>query len=604
MSTYSGRKGGKRSSSPSDSKRGGSKSSYGSKKSSFGSDRPARDKDGFEKKRKSFDDRGERGSYKKKSLGDDRGERKSRSYGDSSERGGFKKKSYGDADRGEGKSRSYGDSKDRGGFKKKSYGDDDRGERKSRSYVDSSERGGFKKKSYGDDDRGERKSRSYGDSSERGGFKKKSYGDDDRGEGKSRSYGDSKDRGGFKKKSYGDDGGERKSRSYGDSSERGGFKKKSYGDDGGERKSRSYGDSSERGGFKKKSYGDDDRGERKSRSYGDSSERGGFKKKSYGDDRGGFKKSYSDRNAGGPKRRFSESKFSKDEDGQEDGWVEFDGQEDAQEFVSKQSRNKKVSYKGDANDNGAIRLNRFIANTGLCSRREADELIAAGAVKVNGKFVTELGTKVTPGDTVHYGDQLLRRESFVYVLLNKPKDYITTTDDPQERRTVMELVKDACKERIYPVGRLDRQTVGLLLLTNDGDLSERLMHPKYGVRKIYHVTLDKNLKAEDFEAISEGVTLEDGPIKVDEINYVGEGTDRKQVGVVLHSGRNRIVRRLFEHLGYNVVTLDRVLYAGLTKKNLARGKWRFLSTQEIGMLKMQVGGDKKQKAKGVRKKAK
>ena len=586
MSTYSGRKGGKRSSSPSDSKRGGSKSSYGSKKSSFGSDRPARDKDGFDKKRKSFDDRGERGGFKKKSFGADSGfDKKRKSFDDRGERVGFKKKSYGD-DSGERKSRSYGDSSERGGYKKKSYGDDS-GERKSRSYGDSSERGGYKKKSYGDDS-GERKSRSYGDSSERGGFKKKSYGDDG-GERKSRSYGDSSERGGFKKKSYGDDSGERKSRSYGDSSERGGYKKKSYGDDGGERKSRSYGDSSERGGFKKKSYGDD---------------RGGFKKKSFGDDRGGFKKSYSDRNAGGPKRRFSESKFNKQDEGQEDGWVEFDGQEEAQEFVSKQSRSKKVSYKGDANDNGAIRLNRFIANTGLCSRREADELISAGAVKVNGKIVTELGTKVTPGDTVHYGDQLLRRESFVYVLLNKPKDYITTTDDPQERRTVMELVKDACKERIYPVGRLDRQTVGLLLLTNDGDLSERLMHPKYGVRKIYHVTLDKNLKAQDLEAIAEGVTLEDGPIKVDEINYVGDGDDKKQVGVALHSGRNRIVRRLFEHLGYNVVTLDRVLYAGLTKKNLTRGKWRFLSTQEVGMLKMQVGGDKKQKAKGVRKKAK
>ncbi|MGL5888821.1 MAG: pseudouridine synthase, partial [Bacteroidia bacterium] len=204
-----------------------------------------------------------------------------------------------------------------------------------------------------------------------------------------------------------------------------------------------------------------------------------------------------------------------------------------------------------------------------------------------------------------YGDQLLRRERLQYVLLNKPKDFITTTDDPQERKTVLQLVQDACDERIYPVGRLDRNTTGLLLLTNDGDLAEHLMHPRYGIRKIYHVTLDKTLNSEDFAAIENGIELEDGPIKADELSYVGEGGNKKEVGIVLHSGRNRIVRRIFEHLGYQVVGLDRVVYAGLTKKNLPRSRWRHLSEEEVGLLKMNTGsGTKKVKAKapGYRKK--
>jgi 23S rRNA pseudouridine2605 synthase len=289
----------------------------------------------------------------------------------------------------------------------------------------------------------------------------------------------------------------------------------------------------------------------------------------------------------------------KDELGED--WKTFNSPEEGKEFVRSQSRSPRPRKgSGPSNpqpvafgDDTVIRLNRFIANTGICSRREADDLITAGVIKVNGKIVTELGTKIGPGDTIHYGDQLLRREKLSYVLLNKPKDYITTTEDPQERKTVLHLVEDAGKERIYPVGRLDRNTTGLLLLTNDGDLAERLMHPKYGVRKIYHVTLDKNLRPEDFEKIEGGVDLEDGYIKADEVNYVGEGADKKQVGVVLHSGRNRVVRRLFEFLGYDVLGLDRVSYAGLTKKNLPRGRWRYLEPEEVGMLKMQFGGQKK-----------
>lgn len=237
-------------------------------------------------------------------------------------------------------------------------------------------------------------------------------------------------------------------------------------------------------------------------------------------------------------------------------------------------------------DDGLIRLNKYIANSGVCSRREADVLIKAGAVKVNGKVVTELGTKVSPADKVQYGDQAISREKLKYVLLNKPKGYITTLDDPGERKTVIELVKGACKERIYPVGRLDRNTTGLLLFTNDGELAKKLTHPRYGVRKIYHAFLDKPLAMKDMNAIRDGLQLDDGFIKVDEIEYAGTGNDKKEIGIEIHSGKNRIVRRIFEKFEYKVVKLDRVAFAGLTKKNLPRGTWRFLTDQEISFLKM------------------
>jgi 23S rRNA pseudouridine2605 synthase len=242
--------------------------------------------------------------------------------------------------------------------------------------------------------------------------------------------------------------------------------------------------------------------------------------------------------------------------------------------------------KKEFDGNQAIRLNRYIANAGICSRREADKLIATGVVSVNGKIVTEMGVKVTKNDSVQFGGETLRKEKMVYVLLNKPKDYITTTDDPDGRKTVMVLVKDACKERIYPVGRLDRATTGLLLMTNDGEMAKKLMHPKHRVKKIYHVELDHNLLRPDIEKIYNGIELEDGTAKVDEISYDGDGADKKSIGVELHIGKNRIVRRIFESLGYKVVKLDRVYYAGLTKKDLPRGKWRFLTQMEINMLKM------------------
>ena len=237
---------------------------------------------------------------------------------------------------------------------------------------------------------------------------------------------------------------------------------------------------------------------------------------------------------------------------------------------------------------GAMRLNKYIAHAGICSRREADELIAAGSVKVNGKVVTEMGYQVMPGDEVSYGGEKLRSERLRYFLLNKPKGFITTTDDPQERRTVMMLMDGCCAERIYPVGRLDRATTGLLLFTNDGELAKKLTHPSTQVYKIYQVELNKPVTKEDMKKLLEGIELEDGPMHVDDIQYaaVGKTIDKRIVGVELHSGRNRIVRRLFEALGYEVHKLDRTTFAGLTKKDLPRGRWRELTEKEVGFLKM------------------
>ena len=232
---------------------------------------------------------------------------------------------------------------------------------------------------------------------------------------------------------------------------------------------------------------------------------------------------------------------------------------------------------------GEIRLNRFVAQSGLCSRREADDFIAAGLVSVNGVIVTELGTKVWPTDVVKFNDERLQGEKNVYLVLNKPKGYVTTLEDDHAEKTVMELVQNACKERIYPVGRLDKNSLGLLLFTNDGDITRQLTHPSLRKKKIYEVTLDKALTRADLEQLAEGITLEDGDIYFDEISYIKD--DKKSVGVEIHSGRNRIVRRMFEHLGYKVTKLDRVYYAGLTKKNLKRGAWRFLTSDEVARLK-------------------
>lgn len=294
---------------------------------------------------------------------------------------------------------------------------------------------------------------------------------------------------------------------------------------------------------------------------------------------------YSDKNA--PTKRFNDKPFKsrvKEEYSSSDRpkFRSDDKKWTSEErFVNKRSK-KPVASK---NDDGLIRLNRFIANAGICSRRKADELIAAGVVSVNGEPVTELGFKVDPAkDVVRYNGESLKREKNVYVLLNKPKDYITTTDDPHERKTVMSLVEKASRERIYPVGRLDRNTTGLLLMTNDGDLAEKLSHPRNNITKLYQVELNKSLSQGDLNKIAFGIELEDGVIKPDAVSYVAGGS-KKEVGIQIHSGKNRIVRRIFESLGYEVVKLDRVVYSNLTKKDLPRGRWRYLEEKEIIQLK-------------------
>ncbi len=285
----------------------------------------------------------------------------------------------------------------------------------------------------------------------------------------------------------------------------------------------------------------------------------------YNNNRGNSRPSYGNNNNNGGYRRPQDSRYS--------------GGSGAKRIV------KPVKYKENIDPNTPIRLNKYLANAGVCSRREADSYITAGVVKVNGEIVNELGVKVKRGDLVSFHDQPVRLESKVYVLLNKPKNCVTTSDDPENRMAVMDLVKNACPERIYPVGRLDRNTTGVLLLTNDGDLASKLTHPKFKKKKIYQVTLDRDVAIEDMQAIADGVELDDGEIHADSIAYQSEDS-LNVVGIEIHSGRNRIVRRIFEKLGYQVIKLDRVYFAGLTKKNIPRGKWRYLSEKEVNMLRM------------------
>ena len=256
-----------------------------------------------------------------------------------------------------------------------------------------------------------------------------------------------------------------------------------------------------------------------------------------------------------------------------------------QKNPSKYNKGEKTNHTSKQEDDGLMRLNKYIANAGICSRREADVLIQTGSVSVNGTMITELGYRIKPTDMVSYGGQTIKREKMVYMVINKPKNFITTSDDPFDRETVLSLIKGACKERVYPVGRLDRNTTGVLIITNDGEMTKKLTHPRYEKKKIYHVVLDKPVTGADIKQIKEGLELEDGLIKVDEVSYVS-GADKREVGIELHSGKNRIVRRIFEHLGYDVKKLDRVSFAGLTKKDLPRGRWRFLTQQEIDFLKM------------------
>lgn len=306
-------------------------------------------------------------------------------------------------------------------------------------------------------------------------------------------------------------------------------------------------------------------------------------KKSYSKEKGKFsnkeKKKYSD---------DSEEKFEKKSkylDKQKN--TKYSKHDDFKRRPKHANLKKQVHTKSEKEipETDEIRLNRYIAAAGICSRREADTYIQAGLVSINGETITELGTKVKPGDIVRYNDQIIKGEKNVYILLNKPKDYITTLKDPHAKRTVMSLIEGACKERVYPVGRLDRNTTGVLLLTNDGDMTTKLTHPKNKISKIYHVVLDKSLTKNDMIKITEGVELEDGIVSADKISYV-DFDDKKRIGVEIHSGKNRIIRRIFEHLDYKVMYLDRVSFAGLTKKNLKRGTWRFLTEKEISFLKM------------------
>lgn len=396
------------------------------------------------------------------------------------------------------------------------------------------------------------------------------------------------------------------------------FKKKLYSEDsrksfkGGPKKSEERQDSgfsSDRRSPRSFSSSSQERPEKKTfreRSQHDSPSRGkakfseGSDRKSFGDkpatDRKQFsgskvtdRKPFADRDtkfsAKNAPKRFNDKPFKSRAGSDNSGSERPKFRSDDKKWSSEERFVNKRSKKPNTKDDGLIRLNRFIANAGICSRRKADELIAAGVVSVNGEPVTELGFKVDPAkDSVRYNGEALKREKMVYVLLNKPKDYITTTDDPQERKTVMSLVEKASRERIYPVGRLDRNTTGLLLMTNDGDLAEKLSHPRNNITKLYQVELNKSLSQGDMNKIAFGIELEDGVIKPDQVSYIAGGS-KKEVGIQIHSGKNRVVRRIFESLGYEVVKLDRVVYSNLTKKDLPRGRWRYLEEKEIIQLK-------------------
>jgi len=349
-----------------------------------------------------------------------------------------------------------------------------------------------------------------------------------------------------------------------------------------------------RGAYKKDfaEKGDDGKPKRHFRGHFDKDKREGNKEKR-SDRKEQFarkgEKVFSEKKFSGDKPDFSkEKKYERKIVGDKDPKKEFQEKKGSGSFYKKGAGSYRDRKKDDKKptyaEKGLIRLNRYIANAGICSRREADALIASGCVSVNGKIITELGYKVKESDEVNYSGQRLKTEKHVYILLNKPKDYLTTAEDDRGRRTVMELIEGACKERVYPVGRLDRNTMGLLLFTNDGEMTKKLTHPKHLVQKLYHVELDKNLKQDDLSKIQNGIELEDGFIKPDEVSYAGES--KREVGILIHSGRNRVVRRIFEQIGYEVVRLDRLMFAGLTKKELPRGRWRRLTDKEIAFLKM------------------
>ncbi|MCJ8163730.1 pseudouridine synthase [Pontibacter sp. E15-1] len=471
------------------------------------------------------------------------------------------------------------------------------------------------RKPYGTDRPDRRESgerRSFGGDRREGG-EKRSFGSDRREGGERRSFGNDRRDGGerrsFDSNRPGRDGGERRPYNADRPDRREGGEKRAYGSDRREGGERSFGNDRREGG-EKRPFGNDrprrDEGERRSyspgrrqddgnRSYGNDRRESGDRKPFGADRREGGDRPYSRDNkpSYGEKRSFGNDRGAKSSSYSDRKRPNGPSDENANEVPTTPTYNlshykdnpriKKENRKEEGEDDGSIRLNRFIANAGICSRREADLLIEAGEIKVNGEVVKEMGFKVQLTDNVQYGKKILNREKLVYVLLNKPKDFLTTTDDPEGRKTVMDLVANASTERIFPVGRLDRNTTGLLLFTNDGELAQKLTHPSNGIKKIYQVELDKPLTKEDFKKIAEGVELEDGKAEVDDVALLGESN--KFVGMEIHIGRNRIVRRIFEHLGYEVISLDRVQYAGLIKKDLPRSNWRYLSEKEVVRLK-------------------
>ncbi|MBC5774540.1 pseudouridine synthase [Pontibacter sp. KCTC 32443] len=550
-------------------------------------ERPARDNDGAGRRNNRFSsDR----------PNNDRGEKKIFNRRDKNESG--ERRSFGSDRREGGERRSFGERRE--GGEKRSFNRDDRrdnregGERRSFSNDRRDDRRGSEDRSFNRDRR---------ESGER-----RSFNSDRPNRAERRSF-DSENREGGERKSFGADRNERtERRSF--NSDRG--ERKSYGDrrEGGEK--RTFGEKREGG--ERRSFNSDRRDDRR----GDREE--GRERRSFGNERreGGERRPFNaDRENRGERRSFDSDKrnnreerpFRREERGfdagkrsfKSDRGGKFEGRGRKTSFSNREElgepetptyntkhyennpRIKKSNRKEEKENDGTIRLNRYIANAGICSRREADTLIESGEIKVNGQVVTEMGYKVNPEDTIQYGKKILNREKLVYVLLNKPKDFLTTTDDPEGRKTVMSLVEKASKERIFPVGRLDRNTTGLLLFTNDGELAQKLTHPSNGVKKIYQVELDKPISKEDFLKVAEGVELEDGKAEVDDVALIGD--TNKFLGLEIHIGRNRIVRRIFEHLGYEVVSLDRVQYAGLTKKDLPRGNWRYLSEKELIRLK-------------------
>ncbi|MBC7653328.1 MAG: rRNA pseudouridine synthase [Oligoflexus sp.] len=523
------------------------------------SDYKKKDDSSFNTERKPYGERNSSGE-RKAPYGSREGSsggsyRDKKPYGTRSEGGYGDKKPYGTRSEGSSDRKPYGDKKESSFGDRKPYGARSEGSSDRKPYGDKKESSFGDRKPFGDKREG-----SYGDRKPFGEKRESSFSDRKPFDNKRESsFGDRKPFGDKRESSFGDKKpfDNKRESSFGD--------RKPFGD----KRESSFGD--------RKPFSDREGGDRKPYQKKDTSFEG---RKAYGEKRNFSKPDSerkpfvsSDKSFGGEKTPYANRENYNNSDENSFRRRPEENRRDQSDFnddqVKLRSRSSNKSFK---KEDDLVRLNRFISNAGICSRRKADELIAAGVVSVNGEAVTELGTKVNPAvDQVRYNGELLKRGKMVYVLLNKPKDYITTTDDPQERKTVMDLVDKATSDRIYPVGRLDRNTTGLLLLTNDGDLADKLSHPKNSISKIYNVELDKGLAQGDFNKIAFGLELEDGFIKPDDLRYVTGGS-KSEVGIQIHSGKNRIVRRIFESLGYDVVKLDRVIYANLTKKDLTRGR--------------------------------